>query len=80
MKAVIGGLALVLVTLGGAVGGAYWLSLSAIHSSQQQWCTTLALLTSRPVPRPADPQANPSRQDAYLFYVHLATLERDFGC
>lgn len=66
--------------LAAAIIGAYALGLHAIDTSQHHWCTTLALLTEKPVPQPADPAANPSREDAYLFYVHLKELERDFGC
>lgn len=60
--------------------GSYWLAASAVRSSNHRWCSTLGLLTSKPVPRPADPKANPSRENAYVFYAHLKTLERDFGC
>jgi hypothetical protein len=63
-----------------AVGGAYVLGLHAIHTSDHRWCTTLSLLTQQPIPRPANASKNPSRENAYLFYTHLKTLEGQFGC
>ena len=63
-----------------SIAGSYLLGLHALHQSQGQWCTTLTLLTSRPVPKPTDPAANPSRENAWLFYQHLRDLERAFGC
>jgi hypothetical protein len=56
------------------------LATRAIHTSDHRWCTTLALLTTERIGKPANPQANPSRENAYLFYTHLKTLEAQFGC
>lgn len=70
----------VVVMLAASILGSYALSLHALDSSQSHWCQTLTLLTSRPVPRPTDPNANPSRENAYVFYTHLKELERNFGC
>lgn len=53
---------------------------AAVAYSNRQWCDTLNLLTSRPVPRPADPAANPSREGQYLFYINLVQLGKHFGC
>jgi hypothetical protein len=66
------------------VAGAVVISLILTHwqiqHSQDQWCDTLRLLTSKPVPRPADPAANPSRVNSYQFYVNLLALRHRFGC
>ena len=51
-----------------------------VSSSNRQWCDTLTLLTSQPVPRPADPAANPSRMQTYTLYVDFVTLRRHLGC
>lgn len=72
--------ALVLVLLVLAVAASLWLSSAAIGASERKWCGTLALLTARPVPRPADPAANPARQENYLFWLDLVRLKRDYGC
>lgn len=63
-----------------AVAGSYWVAAWEVTRNDQRWCDTLSLLTSTPVPRPADPAANPSRQQTYLFYTDLATLRNQFGC
>lgn len=51
-----------------------------VHRDEQQWCDTLSLLTSQPVQRPADPAANPSREQAYRYYTDFVTLREHFGC
>lgn len=53
---------------------------SEIAGNNRQWCDTLTLLTSKPVPRPTDPQANPSRMQTYTLYADFVTLRRHFGC
>lgn len=51
-----------------------------VNGSQHQWCSTLTLLTSRPVPRPADPGANPSREQTYVLYSDFVQLRHRLGC
>lgn len=70
----------VFVLIAGSILTSLGLSLRAVSNSDHRWCATLGLLTSRPVPRPADPKANPSRENAYVFYTNLRTLERQFRC
>lgn len=55
-------------------------SAHAVNSSNRQWCDTLSLLTSQPVPKPANPAANPSRAQAYSIYTDFVTLKNHFGC
>jgi hypothetical protein len=43
-------------------------------------CAALNLLTARPVPKPADPAANPSRQTNYEFYTALKFWATSDGC
>lgn len=43
-------------------------------------CQALELLTSVPVPKPADPKANPSRETTYEFYQALLYWEHTDGC
>ena len=59
---------------------AVWLALNAVHGDDRNWCATLDLLTSHRVPRPADPGANPSREQAYRFYVVFEQRRRTLGC
>jgi hypothetical protein len=63
-----------------AVGGSYALSLAALARSQQQLCGVFTLLTTHPVPKPADPAANPSREQSYVFYTELLSVERAYKC
>jgi hypothetical protein len=53
---------------------------SEVNGNNRQWCDTLTLLTSKPVPKPADPSANPSRMEGYTLYEDFAVLRRRFGC
>ena len=77
---VIAACALMIAMLLAAVGGSYLLALHALDRSDAQWCTTLSMLTTPAVARPADPAANPSRVRSYEFYVNLRQLEHRFGC
>lgn len=51
-----------------------------VQAQGQRWCATLDLLTARPASRPADPKANPSREQAYLYYTDFRRLRRELGC
>lgn len=62
------------------VAGSYVLGLSNLHRSQGELCTAFELLTARPVPRPADPSANPSREQNYQFYITLRQIEAAYHC
>lgn len=70
----------IVVAFAAAIVVSVALSLHAVDRSEHQWCETLTLLTEKPIPRPADPKANPSRENTYLFYAHLKALESKFGC
>lgn len=76
----IAALATIVILFAGGVLLSAYLSSRAIDTSQHQWCSALELLTKTPVPKPGDPKANPSRENAYLFYSHLRALEREFKC
>ena len=58
----------------------YALTLHVLSDSQQQWCTTLDLLTKDKVPYPSDPKANPSRVEAYILYKDFVSIRDEFGC
>lgn len=46
----------------------------------QNECQALELLTRTRVPKPANPQANPSREATYRFYVAIKFWETKDGC
>ena len=52
----------------------------AVAKSNHQWCAALDLLTAHPVPRPADPAANPSRVEAYEWFMVFRHLGQRFRC
>lgn len=62
-----------------AGAGLLWVA-HEVNASQHRWCATLTLLTARPVPRPTNPEANPSRENAWIFYRNLTELRQRFGC
>ena len=51
-----------------------------ISQSDARWCSTLELLTSRPVNPPSNVAKNPSREADYRLYLDFVQLRRDFGC
>ena len=55
-------------------------TVQQVNSSQAKWCTTMDLLTAHPVPKPADPKSNPSREQIYQYYVTFRELRRNLGC
>lgn len=71
------GLLLLTLVVGGANLAATY---EVVHASNQKWCATLDLLTARPVPRPADPAANPSREQTYVLYADFTDLRHHLGC
>lgn len=62
------------------LGVEYLMITRVIADSNAQWCDTLSLLISRPVAKPADPRANPSRMATYLLYEDFVHLRDKFGC
>jgi hypothetical protein len=78
-KIAAGIVALFLVLAAGVVINLAITTLEVRHS-QQQWCTALDLLTAHPVQKPADPAANPSRENAYIYYRTFLDIHHRFGC
>ena len=73
--------AMVLVLVVAALAAANLLyTAHAVTENDRQWCAAMTLLTSRPVPKPADPKANPSRQQTYLYYMTFVELKHSLGC
>jgi hypothetical protein len=80
MKSLIIACGTIFLLFVGAFFGSYALSISALNTSQHDWCSSLSILTGHAVPKPANPAANPSRVQSYQFYVNLKTLERRYHC
>ena len=52
----------------------------AVDGSNHKWCSVIDAITARPVPKPADPAANPSRATSYEWYLRFVRLGHDLGC
>ncbi len=63
-----------------AVGVSLFLAGRALEASNRHWCVTLDLITSTPVPKPADPQRNKLAEQQWQFYAAMLDLKRQFGC
>jgi hypothetical protein len=48
--------------------------------NNQKFCAVIDGFTSEPVPKPADPAANPSRETNYLWYARFTTLGHGLDC
>jgi hypothetical protein len=64
----------------GAISANIWMTHQEISNSQRQWCDTLSLLTSHPVPYPSDAAKNPSRLATYQLYEDFVKVGERFGC
>ena len=77
MARAIVGLFLIAFVLAGA---SLLITSREIAANDAKWCAAMVLLTSHPVPKPANPGANPSRAQNYQYYVTFRTLRRRLGC
>jgi hypothetical protein len=76
----IGAVIISVVLVLGGVGYTLWHGNHALDANNQQWCYALTDLTRTPVPKPADPAKNPSREFSYRLYTDFTVLEKKFGC
>ena len=53
---------------------------NAVRNSNHAWCGVVTAITSKPVPKPADPASNPSRATSYEWYLRFMRLGHDLGC
>ncbi len=71
---------LVLSALIGDYAVATWRADEAVQHSQSVLCQVITLATAHPVPKPADPKANPSRESSYEFFEAFVTVGRQYHC
>lgn len=69
-------MAIQLAVLGTAL---FWAAHEAT-STGRKFCAVVEVATEHRVPRPANPRGNPSRENAYIFYLDFVRLRRDLGC
>lgn len=65
-----------LLSIGGPVGYTTWY----VASYAQHACTALNVLTATPLKPPANPAANPSREQAYRLYLGLKLWALEDRC
>lgn len=70
-------LAAFMVVLTLAAGG---FSIVQTNELEHKFCQLIDASIQNPVPKPADPKADPSREHNYEDYVIVATLDRNLGC
>jgi hypothetical protein len=83
MRAVIAAALLIALTAAAFAGDylvATWRADQAVRQSEQVLCGIVNLVTASPVPAPADPSANPSRESSYRFYEAFVTVGRQYHC
>jgi hypothetical protein len=51
-----------------------------VASNDHKFCQVVTAATETPVQKPADPAANPSREQAWEWYERYAALGRSLGC
>jgi hypothetical protein len=60
--------------------GSFMLSVNQIHQSNHKFCALMLGITATPVPKPAHPKIDKSRERSYEFYVIIKNLSRSLGC
>ena len=55
-------------------------SVRLVNGSNHQWCDIVNTIIVTPVPKPADPKAHPSREQAYVYYQKFVALDKSLGC
>ena len=50
------------------------------RQTRQVLCTLIGPVVAVPVPRPADPKANPSRETTYEWYERYLSVSKSFRC
>jgi hypothetical protein len=58
------------------IGVGVWFTIT----TEQHACQALDLIVAHPVPKPADPLANPSREANYQFYQAILLWHNQNGC
>lgn len=71
---------LVAILFVGAVLADFFISQHEASQEVRQLCGIINLVADKPVPKPTDPSANPSRVDLYDFYLAFKQVQSRYGC
>lgn len=55
-------------------------TVNYVKSTEREFCAVVTATTATPVPKPANPAANPSRQNQWEWYERFVSLGRSLGC
>jgi hypothetical protein len=58
------------------IGVGIWFTIQ----QERHACQALDLIVAHPIPKPADPTTNPSREANYQFYQAILTWHNQNGC
>jgi len=62
------------------IGASMLFTVSYVRSTEREFCQVVTAATATPVSRPADPAANPSREQSWEWYERFAQLGQRLGC
>jgi hypothetical protein len=51
-----------------------------ISDNNHRFCDLFNALLTPPVPKPANPAKDPSRERSYVLYIKFQTLDKSLGC
>lgn len=76
----LGAIILIIISMLAVLAIMFFYVTYSINVAQHDWCQALQLLTSHKIPKPSNPSANPSRENAYRYYQVFVTLKERLGC
>lgn len=62
------------------VGASMLFTVTYVQDTNREFCQVITAATQPPVAKPANPAANPSRVQAYQWYLRFAALGQRLGC
>lgn len=62
------------------IGASILFTVTYVRSTEREFCQVITAATQPPAAKPSDPAANPSRVQAYEWYLRFAALGRSLGC
>jgi hypothetical protein len=60
--------------------GVLLFGVNQVNTNNHKFCDLFNALLTTPVPKPADPKKDPSRERSYELYIKFQTLDRALGC
>jgi hypothetical protein len=80
VRPIFAAIVIVVLGIGGAIGGSYWLAARALNKSEHALCPIVKLATKHAVPYPADAAKNSSRLQTWEWYEDFLTVRHQYRC